>query len=85
MFGLMGNQVLSGRWQWDEELKLKDHPAAGEKLPSILERLYELLIQISLKIFVALMWKMMIQSHQNFVHIMTSDLPWHVQNCDMTG
>ena len=31
MFGLMGNQVLSGRWQWDEELKLKDHPEAGEE------------------------------------------------------
>ena len=27
----------------------------------------------------------MIQSGHNFAHAMTTELSWHVQNCDLTG
>ena len=48
---------------------------------------YGLWAQITnfLKIFVALMWKRMIQSGHNFAHAMTAQLSWHVQNCDLIG
>ena len=38
-----------------------------------------------LKVHVAVMWKLIIQSGHNFAHAMTAELSWHVQNCDLVG
>ena len=34
---------------------------------------------------IALLWNMMTQSGHNFAHVMTAQLSWHVQNCDLIG
>ena len=30
-------------------------------------------------------WKVMIRSGDNFAHVMTAELSWHMQNCDLTA
>ena len=51
----------------------------------ISQRVYELIIQISQKYHLALMWNIMIRSCHNFAQATTAELSWYVQNCDMIG
>ena len=62
-------------WRWT--LWVREQRPVSQTVP-------ELIIQIVInKKYIGLMWRMMIKSNHNFALAMTTQLSWHVQNCDL--
>ena len=61
---------------WQPSLPLDSHPP-------ISQRVYELKLQIFQKIVLTVIIILAIQSGHTFEHVMTAQLSWHVQNCDL--
>ena len=45
--------------------------------------LNELITEICMQIYFALIMILIIKSGHNFAHVMTAELSWQVQNCDL--
>ena len=64
-------------WKWPQLIIIC---LGGKVRDSVWKTVYELVNLILLKIYIAGMRNIMIQSGHNFAHAMTAELSWHVQN-----